>query len=206
MDPIKVLIRRFDGWLSRVERVEPFADGPRIILRLQHSSAAWDIPLGDRTISAGSPVAVLHFWNERIPVLTSQGADLQWALNFQRRLLYSFKVAARHLQDAAVMQDIEAVGGVIAQIHLQPTDGGRNLVEHLGFTVFPYHRPAGAFGEFWENFYTWLLMWTYNPGSLRSHALFGLERNEFWTTKERFLGRFGIATEVPDRAIEPIRS
>jgi hypothetical protein len=28
------------------------------------------------------------------------------------------------------------------------------MLEHLGFIVIPYHRPFGAFGEFWENFLT----------------------------------------------------
>ena len=80
--------------------------------------------------------------------------------------------------------------GILAQINLEGSDGGRALLEHLGFTILPYHRPAGAFGEFWENFYTWWLIWTYNPISLRHRHLFALQRNEFWMRKERFLVRF----------------
>ncbi len=67
----------------------------------------------------------------------------------------------------------------------------RRLLQRLGFTILPYHGSTGSFGEFWENFYTWLLIWTYNPASLRSHPLLGLQRNELWTTKARFLQRFG---------------
>ncbi len=193
MNILKAIIRRFDAWLSHVGRVEPFADGPLIILRLQDSVAAWDIPLGDRLIPAGSPVTVLHWWNDRLPLIDSQGPDLEWALQFQRRLLYSLKAAAQHLQETAATNDAKAVGGIIVQIHLQAADAGLRLLERLGFTAFPYHRPAGAFGEFWENFYTWLLMWTYNPGSLRTHSLLSLQRNEFWMTKESFLERFGAA-------------
>jgi len=190
MDPLRPAIRRFDDWLSRVEGVQPFTDESRIILRLQTSRSAWDIPLPDHRIAAGSPVMVLHFWNERIPLIKPQGPNLEWALHFQRRLLYSLKAVAFHLQGTAPLNGIQAVGGTITQIHMGGPDGGRLLLERLGFRVLPYHRPAGAFGEFWENFYTWLLMWTYNPASLRSHSLFELQRNEFWMTKDRFLERF----------------
>ena len=195
MNILNRLIRHFDAWLSRVEHVEPFADEPLIILRLQDGVAAWDIPLGERTIHAGARVAVLHLWNDRMTVMTSHGPDLAWALQFQRRLLYSLQAAARHLRDTAGTESIEAVGGIIVHIHLQTANAGRLLLERLGFTVFPYHRPAGAFGEFWENLYTWLLIWAFNPASLRSHSLLGLQRNEFWMTGESFLARFGEERE-----------
>ncbi len=206
MNPVKLVIRRFDDWLSRVEHVEPFADDPAIILRLQDSTAAWDIALPEHTVARGSPVMVLHWWNDRMPPLSMRGADLQWAIRFHRQLVYSLRAAARHMQQWPEAREIQAVGGIIVQIHLEPADGGRILTEHLGFTVFPYHRPAGAFGEFWENFYTWLLMWTYNPGSLRSHALLGLQRNEFWMTKERFLERFGSEPEETGTARDTVLS
>lgn len=196
MNVLKGIIRHFDGWLSRIEHVEPFADGPLIILRLQDSVAAWDIPLTHGSVRAGSPVIVLHWWNDRLPPISSQGADLDWALQFQRCLLYSLKAAAHHLQNAPATNKVQAVGGNIVQIHLQDSDPGLRLLERLGFTVFPYHRPAGAFGEFWENFYTWLLMWTYNPGTLRSHSLLGLQRNEFWMTRKSFLEKFGAVHEA----------
>lgn len=191
MEHFRKAIRRFDDWLSHVEGVEPFTEEPRIILRLQASRAAWDIALPDHQVAADSPVMVLHLWNERIPTITPSGPSLEWALQFQRRLLYSFRAVALHIQRTDALTDIQAVGGTITQVHLGVPDGGRLLLERLGFEVLPYHRPAGAFGEFWENFYTWLLMWTYNPVSLKSHPLRGLQRNEFWMTRKRFLERFG---------------
>ena len=191
MDIPRLLIRRFDDWLSHVEGVEPFTDDPQVILRLQDGRAAWDIPLPEGKIAIGSDVLVLHLWNERIPPIPPQGPDLGWAHHIQRWMLHSFGAVAGHMRQNSNLLDLRAVGGVIAQINLEGSDGGRALLEHLGFTVFPYHRPAGAFGEFWENFYTWWLMWAYNPASLRHRNLFGLQRNEFWMTKEKFLDRFG---------------
>ena len=46
------------------------------------------------------------------------------------------------------------IGRLALFTHLRVPDGGRLLLKRLGFEVLPYHRPAGAFGEFWENFYT----------------------------------------------------
>jgi hypothetical protein len=197
MDPLRMAVRRFDDWLSRVEGVQPFAEDPRIILRLQRARLPCAVRLPPRSIPAGAPALMLHFWNERMPPLSVQGADLRWALQFQRRLIYTFHAIARHLQRAASLQDIVVVGGIITHIHTGVPDGGRLILERLGFTILPYHRPAGGFGEFWENFYTWLLIWTYNPASLQSHALFGMQRNEFWMTKEQFLERFAEPVRQP---------
>ncbi len=191
MNPLRVLIRRFDGWLSRVEGVEPFTDDPRVILRVQQGRLAWDVPLAEVTISRGSPVAFVHLWNERMPVIASAGPDLAWAVRTQRATVYSFRSLARFLCRTGRMGSLKAVGGTIAQIRLHGADGGRLLLEHLGFEIFPFHRPAGAFGEFWENFFTWWLMWAYNPPSAYRRGMFSLERNEFWMTSSAFRKRFG---------------
>ncbi len=190
MNPLQLAIRSFDRWLSRVEGVVPFSQEPSIILRLQRGRTAWEIPLPDHHIPARSPALLIHLWNERMPPLGSQGADVVWALQFERRLLHSFRAVATYLRQTPSLNDVQAVGGTIAHIHLGEADGGRRLLEDLGFTLFPYHRPAGAFGEFWENFFTWMLLWAYNPPSLRSHALLTMQRSEFWTTREAFLARF----------------
>ncbi len=191
MNPLRLLIRRFDNWLSHVEGVEPFTDDPQVILRLQDGRLAWDVPLSEATIPRGSRVAFVHLWNERMPLIASAGPDLAWAARTQRALVYSFRSLARYLRATRCLDSIKAVGGTIAQIRLQGPDGGRLLLEHLGFTVFPYHRPAGAFGEFWENFYTWWLMWAFNPASAARRGLLSLRRNEFWMTSRRFKDRFG---------------
>jgi len=63
-------------------------------------------------------------------------------------------------------------------------------MNRLGFTVTPYHRPLGRFGEFWENFYSWGLLWAFNPPSWRRRKLFDLRRTEVWMLREDFVDRF----------------
>ena len=64
-------------------------------------------------------------------------------------------------------------------------------MQRLGFAVRPHHSALGRFGEFWENFYTWWVMWTYNPRSLDGRRLIRLERMEIWIQAENFLRRYG---------------
>jgi hypothetical protein len=54
----------------------------------------------------------------------------------------------------------------------------------------PYHRLFGAFGEFWENFFTWWLMWTFNPASTMRRSMFNLQRTEFWMSRRAFIEKY----------------
>jgi hypothetical protein len=192
MEPLRAIIRRFDTWLSHVEGVEPFTDDPNCIIRLQVASATHSLTLPEATIPCGANVLLLHTWNERMPVIPPDGPDLAYGLRFQRLMLASFELVARHILANSTLQSVQAVGGVTAHIPLKEADGGRTMLEQLGFTSMPYHRHHfwGAFGEFWENFYTWWLMWTFNPISTRHRKLWDLQRTEFWMTKKAFLKRY----------------
>ncbi len=183
-------IRAFDDWLGRLEGVEPFTYDPGVILRVQEGAVGWDVPLVERTIPRGSAVLFVHLWNDRIPRIPASGPDLRWAVAMQRHLIYSFGCLGRYLAGSSRLDALAAVGGTIAQVQLHGPDGGRLFLEHMGFEIFPYHRPAGAFGEFWENFYTWWLMWAYNPAGLTPPRFLRLRRNEFWMTAEAFRRRF----------------
>jgi hypothetical protein len=65
------------------------------------------------------------------------------------------------------------------------------LATRLGFVVRPYRNRLGRFGEFWENLYTWFIMWTFNAASLHGRRLLGLRRMEMWIAAEDFVQRFG---------------
>jgi len=64
-------------------------------------------------------------------------------------------------------------------------------MQRLGFMVLPYYRPFGAFGEFWENFYSWVLIWTYNPASMHNHHFLASRRAEIWMLADEFMKRYG---------------
>ena len=191
MNLLRLVIRRFDGWLSRQYHVEEFTDDPQCIMRIQAGRTAHGLSLPEGAVPPGSEVLFLHMWNERAPLIPADGPTLDWALATRRKMIHSLRLVARHLQAAPSLKGVQAIGGVTAHLTLKEADGGRAMLEHLGFAVIPYHRPAGAFGEFWENFYTWWLMWTFNPVSVRHRSLFRLQRSEFWMSAQKFLEKFG---------------
>jgi hypothetical protein len=188
---LRVTLRRFDAWLSEQYHVQVFTDDPGCILRIQLCPVPKPLPLKDGTISAGAWVLMIHWWNERVQLIPPQGPTLKWALDTSRRMRYSLCLIADYIVANSAGQEIQAVGGITAHVVLDEADGGKAMLEHLGFFVMPYHRPLGAFGEFWENFYTWWVMWTYNPASTRRRSMFNLQRAEFWISRQAFLQRYG---------------
>jgi hypothetical protein len=187
---VRALIRAFDRTLCRRYRVFEFDDGPHCILRLQTPRAAHPIRLGDGTVvQRGDPVLMLHVWNERVPSIGPGGPDLAWAARFQRMLLASFRSAARWLAGRPDLAGVRAVGAVTVLIG--PDDERGGLLGRMGMQAMPYRNPLGRFGEFWENFYSWALLWTYNPASLHHRRLLTMRRREFWISAEAFVARYG---------------
>jgi hypothetical protein len=191
MDPLRSLIRRFDDWLSHVEGVEPFTDDPDCILRIQTGPVGQELRFPAVTLPPDAPALFIHFWNERMPVIPAAGADLAYGLKLQRLTMASMRLIAAHIQADPALGDLRAVGGITTFVSREAADGGRATFQHMGFTLFPHPRPAGAFGEFWENFYTWWLMWTFNPVSARYRRMLDMQHTEFWMTRQQFLDRFG---------------
>ena len=133
----------------------------------------------------------LHLWNEHLPLVPPEGADLACATRTARLWAHSLRLAARHVQKDPRLADARAIVGATALLDPDGQAGSVKLMQRLGFTVLPYHSPLGRFGEFWENFYSWWILWTYNPASLRHRRLFHLHRAEIWMAKDEFLSRYG---------------
>ncbi|MGZ6347462.1 MAG: YkoP family protein [Anaerolineales bacterium] len=191
MNSLRVVLRDFDDWLSRQYSVKEFSQDPKCVLRIQVCPIRHSVDLPDGTIMEGSQTLMIHWWNQRASIIPAEGPTLAWALETSRSMRYSLRLIARYLQDNSACQEIQAVGGITAHVVMGKADGGKVMLEHLGFMVIPYHRPFGAFGEFWGNFFTWWLMWTYNPASTRRRSMFNLQRTEFWTSRRSFIDKYG---------------
>lgn len=194
---MRALIRGFDAFVIRGSHVFEFCDDRNCLLRLQLAQARHAILLPGGSIPAGTPVLKLHFWNEHMPPIPPSGPDLAWGNRSARLFLRSLKTVAVYLQSQPGLDAVQAIGG--ATVLLIPGDhsGGESLVRRFGFTVLPYHNSLGRFGEFWENLYTWALIWTYNPVSLKYHRLFQIRRSEIWMARGEFLRRYGCPEPPP---------
>ena len=133
-------------------------------------------------------------------------------------IVSTFRALAREMHHDPRMEGIEALGGATVLFEAGDGSSGEKLFTRLGFTVFPHQNPLGRFGEFWENFYTWALMWAYNAVSLRQRRLLALRRTESWITSGEFLRRYDTVRtpaqsagdrqpgKVPVLAVDPARN
>jgi len=190
--PLRALICRFDKLLSRLHRIRVFSTEPNVIVRIQVGRLSHPILLPEGKIPAGTKAIMLHLWNERLPSMPAEGADLSYARNFYHFMFDSLETLGQYLRDNESLNDVQVIGGVTSHVLLSgPNIGGNLMLRRMGFTLSPYRHPMKKIGLFLENFYTWILMWTFNPASLHSHNLFKLQRVEGWIGAADFLERYG---------------
>ena len=167
-----------------------FCDDPDCLWRLRLTRLSQPVCLPDGQVPAGAPVIELHLWNEHVPPIPPQGPNLAWAMRSACMLIESTHALGRHMRRDARLADVQAVGAVTMLIFPGDQSGGEKMISRLGFSLFPHRAALGRFGEFWENFYAWWLMWTYNAASLRRRQLWHLRRAEMWMSASEFLRRY----------------
>jgi hypothetical protein len=179
---MKFVIRAIDRRLRRKAGIFEFSDDPMCFLRLRvtRSERALRVPGGE--IPAGEKVLDLHLWNERVPRVPAGGPDLAWSIDTHRRLMFSFQEVARYLKREASLSDVAAIGGRSVLFE--------GIMAKAGFEVVAVSDSGKRFVAFWDDLYSWLLIWAFSPVSLPSHPFARLRRWEYWTTREAYLERF----------------
>jgi hypothetical protein len=190
---VKALVRAFDHMLVRAQGLYPYWDDPKAMFRIRVVGAPHMLHLSDGKVPAGAPVMELHFWNDQTPPFAPQGPDLAWAMSAYRMLVPSLRILAQQLATKPEFAEVQALGGATVLVAVGGQSAAEKLFERLGLELFPYPHHLGRFGEFWENFYTWALMWAYNGLSLRSRHLLDLPRTEVWISRTKFLSLHGEA-------------
>jgi hypothetical protein len=199
---MRALIRRFDALLSQAHGVFEFCDDGNCVLRLQIAQTRRTLCFAGQEVRVGEPVLVLHLWNEHIPPLPQAGPDLAWAAQLRRLFIQSLRAVAVQMRCDPRLARVRAVGGTTTLLSPDSHPGGRRFMQRLGFTILPYRSPMGRFGEFWENFYAWGIMWTFNAASLRQRQLLHLRRSELWMPADEFVSRYGPAETT--KHIQPV--
>ncbi len=194
------LIRGLDWVLRRANGVYEFTADPACLLRLARARAPYPLLLLEGTVQKGEPVLALHLWNEQIPPLPADGADLAWARAVSRGFVASLHAVAAEMARDPRLAQARAVGGTVAFLSPHDRPAQVRLLRRLGFTIVPYRPPLGRLGELAENAYAWLLMWTYNVVSARRRSPFRLQRLGVWMTADAFRARYG---KPHQRAVPP---
>jgi hypothetical protein len=196
MNPLATLgrygIRAIDWVLRKFYRVTPFSDEPECILRIARDPSRWRASLSDGVeVRPGDPIIQLHLWNERILEFLQSYETLGWTRSLLRRFIKSLRILNEYLNQQAWGNEIVAMRaefGFLVSLELAGP-----ILSSLGFDVKPVERPKGRFWRraFWDNFYSYLLMWTFNPKSLRGKELTNLLRTELWISRDRLRERYG---------------
>ncbi len=189
--PLFRLARRpvlaLDALLRRCYGVYEYTQDPACILRVSFTRAKRSLTLADGTrIAPGELLAIIHFWNERLPPMPGEGVNLRWAREMYRTLRPSLSLLAQHLAADPGLATARAVGGEAAFIAAANLKAGMSLLTRLGFEIQPASRGTGAWGRFvtfWQNFYTWMLVWAFNRPSLRGRTPLDLERYWLWMSR-----------------------
>lgn len=195
LDILRTMVRRFDILLRRQAHVQEFTQDEGCILRIAFSTCKRDIELSDGTkIRSGDRICELHFWNERIPPMPPEGPDLRWGLSFYRLAVTSLRSLAAYVAAEQGLEDIVTFGGQMALPGGDDSSPLASAAAQVGFDVVNLTLEAGRWGRFkhfWENIYSWALIWTFNPGSLGGKRFLRLQRYQFWMSRRTLLQRYG---------------
>ncbi len=189
---MKALLRAFDRMLARLYGVYEFTDDPDCLFHLSIIRLSQPLSLDGQTVPAGAEALIIHFWNEHLPRLPREGATLAQAARFQHQIVKSLQAVAVEIQRDPRLARVQAVGGVSALTTTTGPNGTTRLFRRLGFTISPCHNRLGRFGVFWENLYSWLLMWAYNEASLRHRPLHQIARSNVWMPTAKYLARYSV--------------
>jgi ceramide glucosyltransferase len=192
---LKRMVRGLDTLLRRYYGIYEFSHEEGCLFRLSIVPSPEALTLADGTrIHKGESIGELHLWNEHMPQVPKEGADLAWALTFWRRMLRTLSDLAVYVEIEPSFRDIKAFCGT------GPFDSRDGLVhladpaERVGFDVVSPDDEAGPgqrFIDFWKNLYVYGLIWTFNPASLKGKRLRGLKRVQLWISRGVLIARHG---------------
>ena len=190
----RAVVRLVDLILERVYRLFYFSDAPDCVLRLSWVRARAAHAFADGTVvRRGDRVANIHLWNERLPRMPRGGPDLAWGRTMHARLRHSLRLLAAYAEDEPTFAGVEAFWGEMAFAVADADDAMPRLLAGLGFEVTPTAYGDGLWGRCHESlacFYAWLLMWLYNPASLKGKSLLGLRRHQLWLSRRTLRERY----------------
>ena len=179
------LVGNLDAMLRQWQGVYEFTDDPDCLLRVGLRHARATVRLADgQIIAAGSPVGVLHFWNEHLPPFPPGGPDIGWARGIEHRFEHSLRLLAAHVEGSPAWAEVRALHGNVALAGgLRPAQM-RRVASRYGFEIATADLAGlAALHAFGENFLLWAFARAFNPAALHRQP-FRRPRTELWMSRE----------------------
>jgi ceramide glucosyltransferase len=191
---IRGLVRRLDAFLRKRQGIFEYCDEPDCVLRISMGTCEEETELSDGTrLHPGDAMCELHLFNEHMPQLSGDGANIRWAVEMHRRFRHSLTKLAKAF---GTDRRFDAVKGLHCVSVFGSRDGPKQtqrMAGRLHFDVFDFTRPptlASRLHQAGENLLILGLVWTFNPAGLRTAKL-ARGRYRLCMSRGVLLGNYG---------------
>ncbi|MDB5291524.1 MAG: hopanoid biosynthesis associated glycosyl transferase protein HpnI [Phycisphaerales bacterium] len=190
---VRYAVRRFDMWLRARQGIFEYSSDPDCVMRvsLEKCGEAIDLPDGTR-LNADDILCELHFFNEHMPPLPADGANIRWAAHMQKLLRGSFAKLAVAFESDPRFEGVRAIRGTSVLGSRGTANPMERLARRLHFDVVdPATSPTlfARLHQAGENLLVWALTWTFNPAGLRSVPL-SRERHRLFMSRRTLLEQY----------------
>ncbi len=183
-------VRGIEAILRRYYGVFEFTSDPQCILRVSFSRSPRDLVLSDGTcIFKGDTLLALHFRNEQLAAVLRQDATLETGVVLVRGARHSLRLLAGYIHAQRELDAVRAVHANFGFVEDERGEQMQRMIRRLGFDPVAGERPNWDFRRraFWDNLYSWWMMWTFNPASLKRKSFTHIRRNELWMSRARLM-------------------
>jgi hypothetical protein len=193
----KPAIQALDRLLRRCYGVHEYTDDKECIFRIALRTVRSDVALQPgMLVRSGDTIAELHLWNEQLPLVPPEGANMAWGALVDRQIRRSLTLLAAHL---VAHPNVVAVHGEAA-FGCQMGQQQRNrFARRYGFEIVTgVPRLRSRVRHFCDDFLFWGLTQTFNPHGLKGKPVHRA-RHDIWMSRTELHQRWST-TAPGDRA------
>ena len=187
----KRAIDTLDRLLRRCHDVHEYTDDVECIFRIALRTARSDILLRPAMIvRSGEAIVELHLWNEQLPLVPPDGANMAWGALADRQIRRSLTLLAAHI---VAYPNVVAVHGEAALGCQMGQQQRARFAGRYGFAIVDdAPRLRRRVRHFCEDFLFWGLTRTFNPYGLRGKPIHRT-RYDIWMSRTELDQRWSTA-------------
>jgi hypothetical protein len=184
--------------------VHEYSDDIQCIFRIAMRSAQSDILLQPGIlVRSGDTIVELHLWNEQLPLVPPDGANMAWGALVDRQIRRSLTLLAAHL---VAYPNVVAVHGEAAFGCQMGQQQRSRFAGRYGFEIVTgAPRLRSRVRHFCDDFLFWGLTQTFNPFGLNGKPLHRA-RYDIWMSRTELHQRWSTAAPGDRAAADPSRS